>query len=269
MRRRRRTQPLGPVAPDAAQDGHREPAPRRGRSRRQRWPPAPCSPPLHPPTNRWGRPIRGTGRQRPSASRRRQRPMLPARAGCRAAGRPAPSDRSRRRRPFRTGSPGAGARHCSPSAGRHLDAPLSPRRAEHGCCRQHQVVDHRLERSPPEQVVEHLLDGSEVISAGGNHERAGAVGFRRIRPDRTNREWRRLGDGGGRLGGGPALLYQSTHCSQARNRRFVVEAVATCRPAWVNHAIPPFPRTDEGHRDTATERGLLDRVHGLCTVSRG
>ena len=173
-------------------------------------------------------------------------------------------DRPPRRRPCQTGSPGAGGRH------RQVSAATSMRPSDHAgpsmAADGSKVVDHRP-NDPRPNSSSSTSDASEVITAGRIHKRVGAVALTAFAPPPL------IADGDASTTAVAAWAADQP-CSispawlAGAQRRFVVEAVAACRPVWVDHAIAPFPSPDQGTADAAMEPAWLDGVHGLCTVSR-
>ena len=72
----------------------------------------------------------------------------------------------------------------------------------------------------------------------------------------------------GRLGGtDPLHLDQVAHRDQACDRVVVVEPVAGRRAFGVNDPVAAFPDPDRGDAQSTARGGLLDGVHGLCTIA--
>ena len=156
---------------------------------------------------------------------------------------------------------------------RDRDAPRRPGVAERSERRDHVVLDDALVGAGGKHLVEDSLDPLAVERFGRGHQvlhehRRLFAGRRAARPAgdvagcRFSARDDRRGSGTRR----PAVRDQAPHRPKAAQRRLVIDAVAARRPCRRDDAVAPLPRAEHGLGQPGSQCGLLDRVHGWCSV---
>ncbi len=131
------------------------------------------------------------------------------------------------------------------------------------------VVQHSLEASHREDVVQRAFYGRPVDLGRGLHQPPGRLGGRsRVDGLRSNR--RRLGSLGLRrddvcrgLTRRPSIRDQRAHRSDTPNRGIVIDPIPRLSAQRHDDAVAALPCAQQGDADARPLRGLLDRVHAV------